>query len=63
MSNISIDALAREERNAYQREWRQNNKQRVKIINDRYWQKRAEKKLAEQRHDNGRLQDISVEEL
>mgnify|MGYP003571275871 CR=1 FL=1 len=31
---------ARLARNAYQREWRRKNKEKVREINERYWQKR-----------------------
>ena len=31
---------ARLARNAYQREWRRKNKEKVRQINERYWKKR-----------------------
>lgn len=34
---------AREERNAYMREWRKRNPDKVKEHQDRYWEKKAEK--------------------
>jgi hypothetical protein len=37
----SIEEIAREERLAYFKEWRANNKDRVKKYNAAYWQKRA----------------------
>ena len=36
-----IEKIAREERNAYFREWRTKNKDKVKAINKRYWENRA----------------------
>lgn len=32
---------AREKRNAYLREWRKKNKDKVKEINKRYWEKKT----------------------
>ena len=40
----SIEEIAREERLAYFKEWRANNKDRVKRYNATYWQKRAAEK-------------------
>lgn len=34
---------AREERNAYLREWRKKNKERVKNYNKSYWERKANK--------------------
>ena len=41
----SIEEIAREERLAYFKEWRANNKDRVKKYNATYWQKRAAEKV------------------
>lgn len=46
-----IEKKAREERNAYFREWRAKNKDRVKAINKRYWENRA-KNNAKKQEDN-----------
>ena len=43
----TIEELAREERLAYFREWRANNKDKVKKHNTTYWQNRAKRRLAE----------------
>ena len=32
---------AREKKNAYLREWRKKNKDKIKEINKRYWEKKA----------------------
>jgi len=45
----NMDALAKEERREYFRNWRKANKERVKQYNVEYWKKRAEKKIAEKR--------------
>lgn len=37
----SVEEMAREERLAYFKEWRANNKDKVKKYNASYWQKRA----------------------
>lgn len=40
----------RQARNAYLREWRSKNPDKVKAINDRYWAKRAEKIMGGKHH-------------
>lgn len=47
VDTIFAENLAREERNAYAREWRAKNKEKVKKINANYWARRALKKQAE----------------
>ena len=42
MSN-NINELARQERNRYAREWRARNKDKVRINNQKYWERRAQK--------------------
>lgn len=43
MSNI--EEIARQLRNKKAKEWRDNNKERVKVINKRYWLNKAKKEL------------------
>lgn len=43
-----MDEKAKEERRRYQREWRAKNKDRVKAINQRYWENRVKKRLVAQ---------------
>jgi hypothetical protein len=43
-----MDEQAKEERRKYQREWRRKNKDKVRVINQRYWANRAQKRLAAQ---------------
>ena len=43
----TIEELAREEKLAYFREWRANNKDKVKQHQATYWQRRAELTIAE----------------
>ena len=43
----SVEEIAREERLAYFREWRANNKDKVKKHNATYWKKRAKRIIAE----------------
>ena len=47
-----IEKIAREERNAYFREWRAKNKDKVKVINNRYWENRAKKNAEKKTEDN-----------
>lgn len=42
---------AKEQKNQYNREWRKNNKEKVKAINQRYWIKKAQK-LREEKNNN-----------
>lgn len=36
------ETSAREARNAYMREWRAKNKEKVKATQDRYWKRKAQ---------------------
>lgn len=45
--NMNIEDLVKEEKNLYQREWRAKNKDKVRVINKRYWEKRALKRLTD----------------
>ena len=45
---ISLDEMAKEECRRYYREWRQNNKDKVKQYNTDRWLRKAEKRLQEQ---------------
>lgn len=36
-----MNAEAKEARKLYNREWRRKNKDKVRLYNERYWQKRA----------------------
>lgn len=42
-----ISEKAREARNAYMRQWRKNNPERVSEINSRYWERKAAKLMNE----------------
>ncbi len=44
----TIEELAREERKAYFKKWRADNKEKVKEHNANYWKKRVLKKLENQ---------------
>lgn len=43
-----MQELAKKARNAYARNWRAANKDKVKAANERYWLRRAERKMKEQ---------------
>jgi hypothetical protein len=47
MTEQELMDMARQERNRHLREWRANNKDKVKEYNERYWIKKAEKLAAE----------------
>lgn len=43
-----MNEKAREERNAYMREWRKKNKDRVKKYNSSYWERKSKSKREEE---------------
>ena len=45
MDEKTLEALAKEERTRYYREWRKKNPDKVKKHNRNYWKKRVEEKL------------------
>ena len=47
MLDKNLEEIARQERLEYFRQWRANNKDKVKKHNATYWQKRAERIIAE----------------
>jgi hypothetical protein len=42
-----LNTRAKEQRNAYMKEWREKNKDKVKAAQDRYWEKKFKKKEKE----------------
>lgn len=44
---MSIEEQAREKQQAYYRQWRAKNKDRIKESNRRYWERRTAKKAAD----------------
>lgn len=44
-----LDQAAREARNAYDREWRRNNREKVKLYRKAYWERKAQTMLSEQK--------------
>ncbi len=44
METEEKNLLIKKARNAYMKQWRKNNKERIKIINSRYWLKKAIKR-------------------
>lgn len=48
MTDQEMDALIIQERRAYQKEWRKQNKDKVRQYNRNFYLKRAENRLAEQ---------------
>lgn len=51
--NKTIEELANEERRAYFKKWRSENKEKVKMHNATYWQKRVERKIERQSQGKG----------
>lgn len=55
------EQLAREARNAYQREWARKNRDKVKATQQRYWIKRAAQEIdkggGEHGESNGKVED------
>lgn len=54
MTDFDIQEIVKAERNKYQREWRANNKDKVKEINRRYWIKRAKKAQMKEVNNGGK---------
>ena len=44
-----VDNAAKKARNAYARKWRAENKDKVKAANERYWLRRAEREMEQQK--------------
>lgn len=53
-----MDEKEREERNAYMREWRKKNKDRVKEYNSSYWERKS--KLREKRNSNESTSSMDI---
>lgn len=45
---FNMEEIVKEEKRQYQREWRAQNKDRVREINQRYWANRVRRKLEAQ---------------
>lgn len=54
MSTKKIKRAAAEERREYYRQWRKENRDKIKKYNVKYWQHRAEKKATEKEENNGK---------
>lgn len=51
MDNKTIEEIAREERLAYFRNWRANNREKVKQHNQNYWLRKAEQRLEREKEE------------
>ena len=49
MAELTLEERAKEERREYFRQWRAKNRDKVRESNRRYWEKRAAKKVAEEK--------------
>ncbi len=49
MENKKLDEIICQERREYFRQWRANNKDKVKKNNENYWRKKALQRIAEQK--------------
>lgn len=45
MNKQKLERAAKDERNAYYRAYRRNNKEKIKEHQKRYWQRKAEEKI------------------
>jgi hypothetical protein len=52
MDKKTLEAVAKEERLKYFREWRRKNKEKVKRHNKNYWEKKAKVKLLKEEQKN-----------
>ena len=44
---FALNEKAKEQKNAYMKEWREKNKDKVKAAQDRYWEKKFKEKESE----------------
>ncbi len=44
---MSLSEAAKKERARYMREWRRRNKEKIKQMNEQYWEKKAQKQWQE----------------
>lgn len=54
MTDKEVENLIKEEKREYARQWRKNNKDKVKETNKRYWKKKVLKKLKEQEEESNK---------
>ena len=47
----NIDEIAKKLRNQKAKEWRDKNKEKIKAINKRYWEKKAREYLSEKKEE------------
>lgn len=47
----NVDKRANDLRNIYMRNWRAKNKDKVKAANERYWLRRAEREMEQQKSE------------
>lgn len=52
--DFAVEAAKREARREYQRRWRQNNPDKVKAIQERYWEKKGREFLESLAKGEGR---------
>lgn len=55
MNTNELSEQAKKSRNDYYRQWRANNKDRIREYNARYWAKRAERMAQEQEIQEERM--------
>lgn len=48
MKQKTLEALAREEKRDYARDWRARNPDKVREANKRYWERRARKRMEQE---------------
>lgn len=53
MTDIELKALAAEEKRRYMREWKRAHPEEVKAARERYWIRKALKRLEEEKNNKG----------
>lgn len=51
---MNLSDGAREERNAYLKQWRKKNPDKVKAMQERYWEKKSKQRLEKQNEGNAK---------
>ena len=54
---MAMTEAAREARNAYKREWNKRNREKIRLYNERYWQKQSDSER-QKTAENGRNEGV-----
>ena len=58
---MAMTEAAREARNAYKREWNKRNREKIRLYNERYWQKQSDSER-QKTAENGRNEGVKYDD-